>query len=629
MKLLSRIFFIFLLYCYSSIGATQATSYITWKIKEGSSNLSFFYNREDLKKLMPEKNESFSRQYERIFSDPAMRKAYMNVLEDIVIRKNLVTDWDEGRNKYRTNYKTPCKLGSPAAFCQEITLKISNSPSGNCLWTIGDNAPVADSCSEHSTSVEIKKDILVKVGVQNAPHRKISSLLVHVDGKVILALGDSFASGEGNPDRPTKHFDEIPREGSGHQFFLSRGEGWETAKNYEALWLDRTCHRSMLSHQFKVALQYAAENPNQRVVFASFSCSGAEIISGLLEEQTVIPYNLIFEKNPAQLESAVKFLCGDIKQNVFDDEKCSKPDLILLSIGGNDVGFGPLTLFVFSPKLDMVPFLPVPDILKFLMTISGTYITPEQANLKIKEELPKYYKELKDRLIKMKLNNIPIIQTNYPNVVANCKNDWNRDSNNNLGIFDLLFFDNKYNGLGARGAKYITDIEPPFSYFIPSFFDKAEFSISKKESEELAKQVILPLQAKVNENEDYGWNIVALDQKEVEKYGLCALDLNGSNKPEDTFKFPYRESAGVIPEWRNNEKPSEFHPYVFERQRYFNTIDDSILKMSTRNCPEFYQSGNICAEMLRGAIHPNLAYHAKIADKIYEKIKDILSPQIK
>ena len=97
----SKFFFIsYVLFSFFCIGTVEAAPNITWEIKEGSSNLSFFHKREDLKILTPKTAnnnvESAFDQYKRIFSDANERKTYMDRLEKIV-RDNSVTDWERTR----------------------------------------------------------------------------------------------------------------------------------------------------------------------------------------------------------------------------------------------------------------------------------------------------------------------------------------------------------------------------------------------------------------------------------------------------------------------------------------------------------------------------------------------------
>ncbi|MBV6447986.1 hypothetical protein [Nitrosomonas sp.] len=665
-KLLFINLLIFICIYTKSIGATP-TPTITWEIEKDSSNLSFLHRAEDLSALAPTR-ESVHDQYLRLFTPPQKNDGksreknneYQNHIKALerIVTDHSKTDWNNDTNQYRSTYATSCDNYVTSAFCQKITLKISNPPYKYCSWMIDDKEAIYDSCDQHTVTIPIDKNIAVTVQPLNDLNKKIETS-VRVDGKVILALGDSFASGEGNPDRPTMHYDDLPKEGSGYNFFLSHEE--KPNDSFDGpLWLNRTCHRSLLSYQFKVALRYAAEHPKERVVFASFSCTGAEIISGLLQPQEMFPYTengvpkwsedemskfKISESKMSQLDQAMRFLCGDLieekKANgnkrivCKDDSKFRKPDLILLSIGGNDAGFTPLILDTYSPiaRIFFNITLPVPDVLKTVMRVFGAYQSPEQATTIVNTQLSELYENLNDELEGRGLikNGQPnkIIQTNYPNLVKNCNQDWNK--NGNYRFFNKT--NPEFYSLGARGANFFVDLEIGTRSLKKLFENEIDMSISYDESKELT-ELIEKLQNVIDKNKsELGWEVVKLNNWEIRKHGICALDENKT--AQETFRFPYREMDGDnTPIWKSDFKPSDWFFYLPERKRWFNTIDDSVMKLATRRCPEHWQIPKslmseetklICAEMLMGAIHPDLAYHTRIADEVYKKAEDILA----
>ncbi len=475
----------FLWICFY-INHVKAAPVISWDFKEGSSNFSFLHQKFSI--LSPSNDESSYTHLEKIFSDEKSEdyRKYTKTLEYIV-QNNWLTEWDDYKNEYRSSYGAACNNDRPTAFCQEITLSVANLSTKNCSWSIDGKAYVSALCKKFSANIPIDQDIIIRVHPMDRPADTIETT-VHVEGKVIIALGDSFASGEGNPDRPTKHNDNISKVGSGYNFYLSRGENWQSSLQDDPLWLDRTCHRSMLSHQFLVALRYAAENPKKRVVFASFSCSGAEIFSGLIQPQSTLPYKNANEKSPlSQLDSAVNFLCSDTrKEPIRGDEfrivcndpgnpaKFRKPDLILLSIGGNDAGFGPLIANTFSPKLPLPLFLFLPvkltfpyfDIFKGSMQLAGKYKNPDQAEEIIKNKLDGFYKILNKEIKERELvshNQPGVVQTNYPDLLENCNQDWNR-----MGNLGLQIIDKDLENLGTRLTRPFRDYE----WFFPPFVEE-------------------------------------------------------------------------------------------------------------------------------------------------------------
>src|SRR6267154_3274649 len=174
----------------------------------------------------------------------------------------------------------------------------------------------------------------VSVTVKLPDGRELSEHDVVVEDLFIVALGDSFASGESNPDRPvqfsgtrqmvydpkllrdevaSKDLDKKPALGG-----MAPGFGLASAedqfnpkvlpKRYmddeaadriykpnspefhaafdkaAAKWLSRDCHRSQYGYPFRVGIELSLENRHRSITFASFTCPGAEIYQGLFGE---------------------------------------------------------------------------------------------------------------------------------------------------------------------------------------------------------------------------------------------------------------------------------------------------------------------------------------------------------
>ena len=127
---------------------------------------------------------------------------------------------------------------------------------------------------------------------------------VHVDDKLIVALGDSVAAGEGNPQGSKR-------------------------------WLDPPCHRSALAG-FEVAARRFGEAADRRsVTFVSLACSGAEVKEGLLE-----PYaGIVPAKGRPPYAPQVERLKKIAAARPPAGEDGARVDAVLLSIGANDVHF--------------------------------------------------------------------------------------------------------------------------------------------------------------------------------------------------------------------------------------------------------------------------------------------------
>ncbi len=210
-------------------------------------------------------------------------------------------------------------------------------------------------------------DLVVEIGGQ-----LVAETSVRVRDLLIVGMGDSFGSGEGNPDVPVRFSRERAADYGKKELmgYPARIGAWQrvgdgTFIKENAHWLDQACHRSLYSHQLRAALQLALEDPRRAVTFVGLACSGAEITSGLFlryagNEWVPNPPEL------SQISAAAEAQCGkreaprqdlpeayhmagqvpELKGGLVlrkcDVEKSRKIDLVLLSIGGNDVGFARL-----------------------------------------------------------------------------------------------------------------------------------------------------------------------------------------------------------------------------------------------------------------------------------------------
>lgn len=220
------------------------------------------------------------------------------------------TCYDQNRDRYNAceNYVLPKShriiahlkdLGGFFSFFSDAP-----SPNATCSWkSVGqDGQAVSQQTVPCDRSVAL--EIPYPTGAQIIVTRPGSSvpltpaLNVKIRDLLIVGMGDSFAAGDGNPDHPAALSDErshdygyvdIAATGAREELdgYPARVGRWKDInsnafRKQRARWWDRECHRSLYSHQLRVALQLAVENPQRSVTFVSFSCSGAEISQGLL-----------------------------------------------------------------------------------------------------------------------------------------------------------------------------------------------------------------------------------------------------------------------------------------------------------------------------------------------------------
>lgn len=199
---------------------------------------------------------------------------------------------------------------SPEGF--PVTLNACGSQGESFTWSItnlasseqqglGPKALSAKTCKTRVTLPEASYRFTLKVDDGKAS--AVSSVNGTVRNILMLALGDSYASGEGNPRNV--------------QAWIQQGGLFTSFRPY---WDGADCHRSVHSAPAQAALALEKASAQTSVTFVDVTCSGATVSQGVLGQQT--------GQLPSQLAQA-RSIIGN-----------SPVDLITLSVGGNDVGFG-------------------------------------------------------------------------------------------------------------------------------------------------------------------------------------------------------------------------------------------------------------------------------------------------
>ncbi len=143
----------------------------------------------------------------------------------------------------------------------------------------------------------------LELEVKSAGARDTTTIQAAVRNVLVVALGDSYASGEGNP----RNVAAWVRAG--------------TASSFQPYWDDEDCHRSARGAPAQAALLLEQASPKTSVTLVDVSCSGATVGRGVLGAQTSA------RQATSQIEQA-RAIVGD-----------RTVDLVTLSVGGNDVGF--------------------------------------------------------------------------------------------------------------------------------------------------------------------------------------------------------------------------------------------------------------------------------------------------
>jgi hypothetical protein len=175
---------------------------------------------------------------------------------------------------------------------------------------------------------------------------------VYIKDYFLIAIGDSLASGEGNPDIP-------------------QPLGYDSIIGYfptgPATWQDKRCHRSAYAYPSKAAIELEYSDPHTSVTFISFACSGATINTPAWDPKYLEWMPPFVSLEPDVNKARGTGLLGPYIGNETDDYRqetfipsqmdqlqaaLTPPpgkadrqfDALIMSAGGNDLHFGEIGL---------------------------------------------------------------------------------------------------------------------------------------------------------------------------------------------------------------------------------------------------------------------------------------------
>jgi hypothetical protein len=491
----------------------------------------------------------------------------------------------------------------------------------NCEWRIGNGEPITAPCDEAARGMLPYPDgATISVNVEGespiSTDAKVKDLL-------IVGMGDSFASGEGNPDVPVK-FNESARF---NNLYPRRAKD-DASGN--AQWLDELCHRSLYSHQLRTALQIAIENQQSAVTYLGYSCSGAKVDDGILGPQYYVDYvsrksgnsengdgsgsarSFSGKAKDTQIQWMLRELCLDkpVKQDDYwtcpDGHYRRNVDFLLLSIGGNDIGFSNLVAWTTlrdSASSKLAKF--------FGATVSAGGFADN-----MKAILPEAYSRLAHAIevaVPIKNNGLPfdasrVILNSYPDLLEDEK-----------GALCLSGGENENED--AYAANQSMDMFSAWLVVAPDKLARAhdQLDLLHKRQQELA--------------EDHGWSFAGriYGDKPFGGHGFCAQAKDKIEDPAEILMMPcwgradrdtqtcQQSWSGKVRDWRPYNPQTESYPYAL-RRRWVRTFNDAYLainqKVETRDGKIDERASATVFSETTGAMHPSAEGHAAMADAI-------------
>jgi hypothetical protein len=397
-----------------------AEAALTWSVVDRFPLLATL-GSDTLDTWLPGSQESFSAWYFRMWI--AHRRGDVLRSPLAVDDQNQKGAWNSQIGSYRREYLQKYVHSS------DVVVRLATAGLlGSCRWEIQDLQPRDGPCAGIDVALPLK-ETLVRV-MQGVVER--AEVKVRPTRLIVLAFGDSYASGEGNPDVAAVWSGK--RVNAGDYEWLKSRPGTTGYLRVGAMWWDTRCHRSFWNHQIFAALKLAAGDPHTQVTLLDYACSGAGIIDGILAPQVDPPGKPDGTVQFSQLHEAVADLCdvasgGALRRSKYAERvatllrsksfekirhlekqdalhgeeldlpecvgRAAVPDLAMISIGGNDVGFAGLVAWAILPERSRYRLLNYvfPKFVRW-----GHIVCPQKGVNNARECKRPYFEQLVDQL---------------------------------------------------------------------------------------------------------------------------------------------------------------------------------------------------------------------------------------
>jgi lysophospholipase L1-like esterase len=309
------------------------------------------------------------------------------------------------RDNVKESYLTPVD--------HPVTVRLTGPiPVGaTCAWSFDDGEGPQQSTFDCAEPINLRarygRATVATVEVSSGPEapQRVSTEIM-VRDIFIAGLGDSIASGEGNPDRPIALSDEgfcfrYYLGTAAAQYYRPSRAGYKGGRACEApdslqvwqrqsaLWLNSACHRSLYSYQTRTALALAVQYPHIAVTYLPLACTGATINDGLFGGQRA--RECPPTKSGANCSGTVNAQLAELREALTAAKRRQpdrKLDLMLLSIGANDINFSGLVA-------DVIVDNPTERV---LFRRSGVIGSVDDSRAALARELPQSFAKLREAL---------------------------------------------------------------------------------------------------------------------------------------------------------------------------------------------------------------------------------------
>jgi lysophospholipase L1-like esterase len=326
------------------------------------------------------------------------------------------------RDNVKENYLTPIDHPIVVRLTGEVPV------GATCAWSFDDGDGPQKSTFDCAEPVNLR----VRYGRQTVATVEVSSgsdatqrisTEIRVRDIFIAGLGDSIASGEGNPDRAVALSDEgfcfrYYLGSASAQYYRPSRAGYKGGRaceapdslanwqRYGALWLNAACHRSLYSYQTRAALALAVQYPHIAVTYLPLACTGATIADGLFGGQRA--RECPPSKSSTTCQVGINGQLAELRAAVTAAKRRQADrnlDLLLLSIGANDIYFSGLVA-------DVIVDTPTE---RALFRRTGVMASVDDARSALARDLPQGFAKLRDALKPLVGDLSHVVYTSYAN----------------------------------------------------------------------------------------------------------------------------------------------------------------------------------------------------------------------
>jgi hypothetical protein len=487
-----------------------------------------------------------------------------------------------------------------------------------CAWSFDDGDGPQQSTFDCAEPVNLRvrygRPTNATVDVSSGPDAPLRvSTQIQVRDILIAGLGDSIASGEGNPDRAIALSDE----GFCFRSYLSSAttqyyrpsragfkggracevaEGLQNWQRYGALWFNSACHRSLYSYQTRTALALAVRYPHVAVTYLPLACTGATISDGLLGGQRA--RECPPTKSTVSCQAGVNAQVAELREALTAAKRRQpdrKLDLILLSIGANDINFSGLVA-------DVIVDNPTE---RGLFRRSGVLGSLDDSHTALVRDLPQSFSRLREALK-------PLVGGDLSRVVY-------------ASYADPALSNG---GTPCPGGRAGFDIHPSFNAN-PQRLAKVEAYVENEFLPQLRALALCQSGVICRDPQADAMTFVDAHQAAFANHGFCA---RGANDPEFDRECFSDKGESFDPDIVNSanqpmlcgRSASEYRAYL-PRARWIRDANDGYFAAMTypQGLPSSMQPSDIhdatwgiLSAVYGGAVHPSAEGHAAMADAV-------------